>query len=55
MPASVPRITAIVAEIAATRRLSQAAPRICSLRNSSPYHLVENPPQTVTSFEALNE
>ena len=49
MPASVPSTTASVAEIAATLRLSHAALRICSLRSNSPYHLVENPPHTVTS------
>jgi hypothetical protein len=55
MPASVPSATAIVAEIAATRRLSHAALRIWSFCSSAPYHLVENPPHTVTSFDALNE
>ena len=55
MPASVPSTTASVAESTAILMLSQAAPRICSLRNSAPYHLVENPPQTVTSLDSLNE
>ena len=55
MPASVPSTTASVAEIAATRRLSHAAFRIWSFCSSSPYHFVENPPHTVTSFDLLNE
>ena len=37
----------------ATCRLIQAAPRICGSRKSSPYHLVEKPPQTVTSLLSL--
>ena len=54
-PASVPRIVAPVAFIAAILKDSQAASRICSLRNSSPYHFVEKPPQTVTSRDSLKE
>jgi hypothetical protein len=39
----------------AMRTLSQAACRICSFCSSAPYHLVEKPAHTVTSFDALNE
>ena len=53
---SVPSTSAIVALIAAiAQRCSQAAPSICGSANSSPYHLVEKPPQTVTSRLSLNE
>ena len=48
-------MVAPVAFIAAILNESQAAPSTCSLRNSSPYHLVENPPQTVTRRDSLNE
>jgi hypothetical protein len=51
--ASVPSPTASVALTAATCRLIQADPRICGSRSSSPYHLVEKPPQTVTSLLSL--
>ena len=54
-PASVPSATAAVALMTAIRRLSHAARRICSSRSSSPYHLAEKPPHTVTSLDALNE
>ncbi len=54
-PASVPSTVAPVAFIAAILNDSQAAPRICWLRNSSPYHFVENPPQTVTRRDSLKE
>src|SRR5690554_2431025 len=37
------------------RRLIHTADRICSLANSSPYHLVEKPAHTDTSREELNE
>ena len=55
VPASVPRITAPVAVIAAIRSDSHAASRICWLWNSRPYHCVEKPPHTVTSRDSLNE
>ena len=54
-PASVPRTTATVAVATAMRRLNHAARRICASRSNSPYHRAENPPHTVTSFDALNE
>jgi hypothetical protein len=49
----VPRIVAIEDEKKATFSVTHAASRKASFRNSSPYHRVENPAQTVTSFEAL--
>ncbi|MNC91899.1 hypothetical protein D3C83_82360 [compost metagenome] len=52
---SVPRTVAPVAFMAAILNDSQAAESTCWLRNSSPYHLVEKPPQTVTSRDSLNE
>ena len=55
MPAMVPRIAAPVALTAATCSDSFAASMTCRLPSSSTYHFVENPAQTVTSFEALNE
>ena len=55
MPVSVPSTTAAVAEMAAIFRLRSAAPMICWLSSSAPYHLVENPPHTVTSRDSLNE
>ncbi len=55
MPVSVPSTTAAVAAIAAILRLSSAAPTICLLASRAPYHLVENPPHTVTSRDSLNE
>ena len=48
-----PSTTASVALATATCRLIQAEPRICGSRSSSPYHLVEKPPQTVTSWLSL--
>ena len=54
-PASVPRITAPVALMAAILSESLAALMICSFWNSSTYHLVENPAHTVTSRDSLNE
>ena len=53
--AIVPSSVAIVADVNAMRRLSNAASRICSLRSSSPYQRVEKPPQTVAMRESLNE
>ena len=50
-----PRSADIVAETDATLRLSHAALRIWSLLSNAPYHLVEKPPQTVTSLDSLNE
>ena len=54
-PAIVPKIVAQVAVIAAILKLNRAALRIFSLLNNSIYHLIDQPPQTVTSFESLNE
>ena len=51
----VPRIVAKVAESTPTRAVTQAASMRLWLRNSSPYHLVEKPAQTVTSLDSLNE
>ena len=53
--AKVPSTVAMVAEIRPIRKVTQMASRSCSLRNSEAYHLVEKPPQTVTSRLALNE
>ena len=53
--ARVPSTKAMVALMAAICRLSQAAPSICGSLNSSPYHLVEKPDQTVTKRFSLNE
>ena len=47
------KIVAMVAEISPTRRVTHAASRKASFRNSAPYHLVENPPQTVTRRDSL--
>ena len=53
--ASVPSNVARLAEVAATRRLIQAASIIAlSLKNST-YQRSDQPPHTVTSREALNE
>ena len=49
----VPRIVAMVEEATATLTVTHAASRNDWLLNSSPYHLVENPAQTVTSFDSL--
>ncbi len=57
-PASVPRMTAPHAEIAAISIDSPAAPRIWAFENSSPYHLSVGEcaaSQTVTNLELLNE
>ncbi len=54
-PAIVPRIVAMVAELNAMRRLSNAASSTCSFLKSSPYQRVENPPQIVAILESLNE
>jgi hypothetical protein len=54
-PDIVPRTVANVAEVIAIFTLRNRASRICSLRNNSPYHRVENPPHTVASRESLNE
>ncbi len=54
-PASVPRMTAPVALVAAIFTDSQAASRIWRLSNNRPYHWVEKPPHTVTSRDLLNE
>ena len=51
--AIVPRTVAIVELASATRTVTQAASRNASFASSSPYHFVEKPAQTVTSFEAL--
>jgi hypothetical protein len=49
----VPRIAAAVALTAAMRKLSFTARMIASSWASTPYHLKEKPPQTVTSLETL--
>ena len=54
-PARVPSTSDKLAAIAATSRLVTAAPRKPSFFASSPYQRVENPAQTVTSRDALNE
>ena len=54
-PDMVPRSVARVADVTAILRLNKRASIICSFRNNSPYHRVENPPQTVASRESLNE
>jgi hypothetical protein len=53
--ASVPNTVASVAETRPTRSVTQAALIRASLRSNTAYHWVENPPQTVTSREALKE
>jgi len=53
--ASVPRTVATVAEITPTLIVTHAASRKPWFLNRELYHWVEKPPQTVTSFEALNE
>jgi hypothetical protein len=54
-PARVPRSIAKVAFTVATLRLSTTASQTSSLSNSTPYHLVEKPPQTGTMRDLLNE
>ena len=49
------RLTAAVAEAKAMRIDSHAASKITPFCSSSPYHLVENPPQMVTKRDSLNE
>ncbi len=51
--AIVPRTVAMVAETSATLSVTHAASINASLFRTSPYHLVENPPQTVTSLLSL--
>ena len=53
--ASVPSTAASVAETAATRRLVAAAANIASSLKNAVYQRNDQPPQTVTSCEALNE
>lgn len=53
--ASVPRMVAAVADIAATRRLIASADNMASSLKNSTYQRNDHPPQTVTSREALNE
>ena len=55
MPAMVPRMVAIVALTRAMERESLAASMIWSFSKSLPYHWVENPPQTETKRDLLNE
>ncbi len=55
MAASVPRITEPVETTTPIFKLSQAASRIWSLCSSCAYQPVENPPQTLTRDDALNE
>src|SRR6516164_2987188 len=54
-PAKAPSTSAIVAARTATSRLVSAAARNPSFFDNSPYHRVENPAQTVTNRDALNE
>ena len=51
--ASVPSMVATVAEMSATRSVTQAASRSAALWKSETYHLVENPPHTVTSLRLV--
>ena len=53
--AMVPSTVATVEEMTATLSVIQAAFRNAVSRNSSPYHLVEKPDQTVTSLPPLKE
>ena len=55
IPAIVPRIVAKVADRSAIFSDRIAALMICVLLKSETYHLVEKPPQTVASRDALNE
>ncbi len=55
MPAIVPRIVATVEDRIAISSDSISARPTCGLFHSAPYHLAENPPQTVASRELLNE
>ena len=50
-----PSTVANVAEMTPTRAVTQAASMRPRLWNSETYHLVEKPPQTVTSLESLKE
>ncbi len=50
-----PSIVAAVADSKASRRLTQAASSIARSVSNSPYQRSDQPPQTVTSREALNE
>ena len=54
-PAEVPSTSARLAAIVATSRLVAAASRNWSSAISTPYQCVENPAQTATSRDALNE
>ena len=53
--ASVPSKVAIEAEVAATRKLIQAASSMARSLKNSVYQRSDQPPHTVTSREALNE
>lgn len=53
MPVIVPRMVAMVAETSAIFSDSINASITCRFDISETYHLVENPPQTVASREAL--
>ena len=53
--ASVPSTLAAVADIAAIRRLVHAASSMAASCQSATYQRVDQPPQMVTSREALNE
>ena len=55
IPANVPSMVARVEETRAIFRLNIRAAITCLLWNRASYHLVENPPQTVTRREPLNE
>ena len=54
-PAQVPSTSAMLAAITPISRLVSAAARNLSSSSSVPYQRVDNPPQIVTSREALNE
>ena len=54
MAATVPRSVAATDATRAIRRVFPNAPRICSSRKSSPYHLKVKPVQTLP-FPSLNE
>ena len=53
--ASVPRMVAAVADTSAMRRLTQAASSTALSLNNSRYQRSDQPPQTATERELLNE
>ena len=54
-PARVPSTSATVDETTATFSVIQAASSNRAFSTIATYHLVENPAQTVTSFDSLKE